>query len=500
MMHHPVLKNGEWSEASFPVSSFKAVSPLTGKQLAESFPVSSFLDLDEMLQSQVDARNEIEKVTDLQRREFLEKIAAELEINREILVVTAHSETGLEKEPFLADTELNQTIAYLRKAAEFCSEKSWADLKVDSESNIRSFRQALNGPVVIFGPSASPFLHSPVVGVNFAAALAAGNSVIARGNPAHPATGMKLAQIVHAAAQKLKLPAPLFQYFHHTTPDLGFRLAAHPMLGALSFTGRFRSGLLLKENAERSGNPVYLDLNSVNPVLLLPQHVALHREKLAEEICAMVFANSGQNIHRPGPFFLVEDRHSSQMIRQISETFGRENARPMLSDVKARHLDNILADFIRLGARKLTKKEFYSPTPFNFPNTALVVDLKTYLKFPRQFQEYASGPLALFVTLESAEQFNIAGRSLESSSNCSIFAEETDKKLVKSIIPTLRRKCGHLLLNRWPDCQVLSPAIVRSGAFPASGNPTFSHYGLPEAIRKFTALSCFSGFSEDLLP
>lgn len=494
MPHNPVLKNGAWSEASFPVSSFKAVSPLTGKQLEQSFPVSSFLDLDEMLQAQLDCRDAIETLSGEKRAAFLLKLAEKLEQRQEELVACAHLETGLEKDNFLTTHELKQATAYLRKAAGFCNEQVWADEKVDHERMIRSFRRPLNGPVVIFGPSASPFLHSAAIGVHFAAAVAAGNSIVARGNPAHPGTGMLLAQIVHEAATELELPGPFFQYFHHTTPDLGFRLAAHPLIGALSFTGRFRTGLLLKENAERSGNPVYLDLNSVNPVLLLPEYVTKNWEKLAKEICARIFENSGQSIYRPGPFFLVEDRQASQLIRQVSETFGRENAKPMLSDVKARHLDNLVADFIRLGARKLTKKEFYSPTPFNYPNTSLVVDFKTFIQFPRQFQEYAAGPIALFVTLSAPEQFSQVGRTLESSSNCSFFAEKAELEKLQSFLPVFRRKCAGLLLNQWPNCEVLSEAVIRSGSFPASGNPTFSHHGLPEAIRKYTAWCSLSGF------
>lgn len=500
MPHNLVLKSGNWAEASFPVSSFKAVSPLTGKQLAESFPVSSFLDLDEMLQFQVDTRNQIENLSDAQRADLLQKIADKLEASRQELVSSAHEETGLNQESYLEEKELGATVAYLRLAAKFCDKATWADHKHDSAKNIDSFRQPMPGPVVIFGPSASPFLHSATVGVNFAAAIAAGNSVIAKGNPAHPATGMQLARLVFSVIEELKLPASLFQYFHHTTPDLGYRLAAHPLIGALAFNGRFRSGLLLKENAERSGNPVYLDLNSVNPVLLLPRFVEANREKLANEICAQIFENSGQSPGRPGPFFIVEDRHSSPMIKQISDTFGRETPKPMLSDVKARHLDNLVGDFVRLGARKLTKKEFYSPTPFNYPYTAMVVELKHYLKFSRQFQEYASGPLAVFVTLESADQFSQVVRSLESSSNCLIFSEAGETETVKTFLPGLRRKCASLLLNRWLQNEVLSPAIIRSGAFPASGNPTFSHYGLPEAIRKFTALSCLQGFPDSLKP
>ena len=502
MNHHLVLKKGQWTEASFPVSSFKAVSPLTAKQLPDSFPVSSFLDLDEMLQWQIEEQSAKESLTGAQLSQFLLDLCGELSRNREKLLETAHNETALEKSPFLDEIEFDQALSYLKSAAEIASKRNWVEARIDRENNIRSMRRPLNGPVVIFSPSAAPFLFSSCIGVNFAAAIAAGNSVIAKGNPLHPLTGLLLAQIVHKVLSDVGLPTSLFQYFHHTTPDLGFRLASHPMVGAVSYTGGFRSGIMLKENADRAGNPIYLDLATVNPILLLPQFISENRNKLAEIITQRALRNSGQNRSRPGPFFLVENVESSQMIHQICENFSHLTARPMLSEVKARRCDMLVASLLRLGARKLTKKEYYSPAPFLYPNTVLVVDLKTYLKYSRQFQEYFTGPVLLFVMLEKVEQFSSVASSIENCSCCSLFVGSSPGSIKNfpNLLAEIRRNSATILENRWPHRQTLSNATIRTGSFPASGNQGFSNYGLPEAIRKFTILQSFEGFTEELLP
>lgn len=484
MMHHPVLINGQWRETSFPVSSFKAVSPLSAKQLKDSFPVSSFLDLDEMLQSHAENFEVIDAIKATQRSELLLLVADKLAEISENLIETAFSETGIEKS-WLSEQELIPAIAYLRQTAEFCREEGLGP-KI-SEGNLTFYRSALDGPVVIFGPANSPFLFNSATGVNFATAIAAGNAVIAKGNPNHPLTSLKLAEIVAACIKVLGLPGILFQFFHHTTPDLGFRLAAHPMIGALSFTGNFRAGIMLKENADRAGNLAYLDLHTATPAFLLPGYVSEHKEILAGEISKRVRRISGQSAMRPGPIFLVEDKHSSHLIRSISDSFNRDDSQPMLSDLKARHLDSLLAGFVRFGAKKLTRREFYSPTPFTFPFTSMVVDLKTFLKFSPQFQEYAAGPYLLFVTLESSQQFAEAARSL-TGCRCSALFSTTSESENNSILPILSRKSGTVFCNHWPETTVLSAAAISSGPYPATAHPGFSAIGLPQALYRFCAL------------
>lgn len=502
MIHHPVLINGVWCEANFPVSSFKAVNPNTGKQLAESFPVSSFLDIDEQLQSQRTSTSLIEQVSPKIRAEFLRLLANKILDQKETLCETAFDETAINKEERLAMVEIPGMINQLNKAAEYCFNRTWSDITMDTEQNICSHRSKMPGSVVIFGPSGSPFLFNACGGINFAAAIAAGNSIIAKGSPNHPMTSLKLAQIIHSAATELCLPPGLFQFFHHTTFDLGYRLAAHPMIGALSFTGSFRSGLALKENADRAGNPVFLEMAGSNPVFLLAGAVATKKEQLATDLTKAILNNNGQLCTKPGPVFMVENKNSSQLIKLVVEAFAKESSKPMLTDVMARNLDTIITHFMRMGARKLTKKEFYGPTPFMYPNTVLVLDIKSYLKFSRQFQEEAFGPIAIFVTLEDSKQFEQVTKSLEGCLSCSIFAENTeeDNLVYGKIAPEIRRKTGRLIHDKLPDKIPMTSAMVQGGPFPSTGNPGYTSIGLPSSIKRFSVIHCYEGADSSRLP
>lgn len=502
MIHQPILVNGDWREASYPVSSFKAVNPLTGRQLPDSFPVSSFLDLDEMLQADELERSAIEAVPCGKRAEFLNLIADEIEKNTEELCQTAHAETGLAIKSYLGDVDLADMIHQLRAAAGFCLDRTWQEATIDSHSNVRSIRGPLSGPIVIFGPANMPFSRNSCGGTDFACAIAAGNSVIAKSNPNHPLTCLKLARIIHSAVQKLELPRSLIQFFFNTTADLGFRLAAHPMIGALAFTGTRKAGMALKESADHAGNLAFINMSGLNPVLLLPGSIAERKGQIAREIVTAVLSNDGQSCRKPGVFFLVENKESSTLIRSIVDEFNANQCKPLLTDLVARNLDSLVAGFIRLGARKLTRKEFYQPSPFVYPDTILHIDVKTWLKQSSQFQEEAFGPVTIFVTLENESQFEAAVKTIENSSSISIYSHTSgdDDLIYNRLASLVRRKAARLLNDRMPTASAAGMAMVSGGAWPASNHPGFTFAGLPAAIKRFTALHCFDGVKHDRLP
>ncbi len=501
MIHHPILVNGEWREASFPVSSFRAINPVTARTLPDSFPVSSFLDLDEMLQAEENSRAAIEAITFEQRSGFLTDLAAKLRQNAEELCQTANAETGLPT-TFLLEHELTQTQQLLLDAARFCLDRSWRNVVIDTRNNIRSMRVALTGPVVIFGPACNPFSLGACGGNDFACAVTAGNSIIAKSNPVYPLTSLKLAKLIHEVATEKGFPGAFFQFFFHTTADLGYRLASHPMLGALAFTGSRKAGISLKESADHSGNQSFISMTGMNPVVILPGAVAGQKAEITRKLAAAVLMNEGQTCNRPGPVFIVENKESSGLIRSIVDEFNASTCKPLLSDLVAHSAETRVSAFIRLGARKLTRKEFYQPNPFVYPYTVLHLDVKTWLKQAAQFQEEVFGPVIMFITLENEAQFSEALKPLDACSNLSVFAgaSEADDNILKTIAPLLRRKSARLLFDRLPAQHSGSQALVAGGGFPTSNHPECTFSGMPSAIARFTRMQCHDGFTQSHLP
>jgi alpha-ketoglutaric semialdehyde dehydrogenase len=61
---------------------------------------------------------------------------------------------------------------------------------------------------------------------------------------------------------------------YNLAPEDGLRLAADPRLGAVGFTGSRVAGMKLKAAADAVGKPVYLEMSSLNPVVILPGALA----------------------------------------------------------------------------------------------------------------------------------------------------------------------------------------------------------------------------------
>lgn len=125
-----------------------------------------------------------------------------------------------------------------------------------------------------------------------------------------------------------------------------------------------------------------------------------------------------------------------------------------------------ISGFVRLGARKLTRKEFYQPNPFVYPYTILHLDLKTWLR-DRQFQEEAFGPVSIFVTLENERQF-VEAMSPPDCCNCiGMFSDNAgaDSDIYRDLEPVIRQKTARLANDRMPGCSILPHGMYQAAIF-----------------------------------
>ena len=180
----PVLIAGAWRTAAT-VSSFRAVDPTTGQEREQLWPVSSWSDVDAALDAAGATAAELARLPGERIAVFLERYAERLAARGQELVAVSHAETGLAIEPRLANVELPRTLNQLRQAAAAAREGTWRMAMIDSARNIRSAAFGL-GPVIVFPPANFPLAYGALTGGDFAAAIAAGNPVIAKAHPGNP--------------------------------------------------------------------------------------------------------------------------------------------------------------------------------------------------------------------------------------------------------------------------------------------------------------------------
>ena len=498
MTLQPVLIAGEWRIAQS-AGSFHAVNPTTGEPLPGEYPVSSWNDCDSALSAATEAAAALRRTAPDQIARFLEQFADRLDARKAQLVEQAHLETALAVTPRLADVELPRTTGQLRQAAAAARDGSWALPTIDAKLNIRSILAPV-GPVVVFGPNNFPFAFNGAAGGDFAAAIAAGNPVIAKGHPLHPGTTRMLAQEALEAARETGLHPATIQLLYRIPPDVGSRLVSDRRIGATAFTGSRSGGMALKAAADKVGKPIYLEMSSINPVLILPGALVERGAKVAEEFAGSCLLSGGQFCTNPGLVILLAGEPTDQFTLQAKQAFDKAATPALLSAEVARSLGESVRVLRASGAELITTPAL--PEPGHHPNTLLRVTGEQFLKEPQSLQTEAFGSVALFVVARDVAEAGAVLDHLEGNLTGSVYSDTggKDETTYAELAPRLRERVGRLLNDKMPTGVAVSPAMNHGGPFPATGHPGFTAVGIPASMRRFAALHCYDNVRPDRLP
>ncbi len=497
---HRVLIAGEWRAANGG-ESFLAENPATGEKLAEAFPISQWADVDAALSAGAAAARELRQVAPEALSGFLRRYAERIEARAETLVEMAQAETALGKSPRLKDLELPRTTTQLRQAADAALEGSWRLATIDSKPNIRSQHAAI-GPVLVIGPNNFPFAFNGISGGDFAAAIAAGNPVIAKAHPSHPATTRMLAEEALAAVGETRLPAATVQLLYHMSNDTGLRMAADVRLGALAFTGSREGGLRLKAAADAVGKPAYLEMSSVNPLVILPGALRERGEKIAEEFAGSALAGTGQFCTNPGFVVLLAGEESERFMTAVKQRFEAAVPTCLLSAGVARALKANVAALIDAGATIVSGGSAQPGAGYRFANTILRASGESFLGNAEALQGEAFGNASLLIVAKDAAEAAEILQELQGNLTGSVYSDTqgSDDSAYGLLAPILRTRVGRLLNDKMPTGVALSPAMNHGGPFPATGHPGFTAVGIPASMRRFSMLECYDGVRPGRLP
>ncbi|HUD48508.1 MAG TPA: aldehyde dehydrogenase family protein [Candidatus Baltobacteraceae bacterium] len=500
MTTNPVLIAGQWRAAKSG-GTFHAENPATGETLPDEFPVSAWADCDAALSAAAQAAIELRSAPPEHIAGFLQRFAERIETRAVELVDRAHLETALPQSPRLAQVELPRTTGQLRQAAAAAAVGSWAMPTIDSKLNIRSMLAPL-GPVWVFGPNNFPLAFNSIAGGDFAAAIAAGNPVIAKANSSHPGTTRLLAEEAFAAVTETGLPPATVQLIFRTSHADGERLAADARTAALAYTGSRAAGLKLKAAADRAGKLSYMELSSVNPLLMLPGALAERGAKLVEDFCGSCLLASGQFCTCPSLVLLFAGEATELFVAAVRQEFEATPPTSLLSSGVLRSLEESVRTLLAAGAELVTGG---SPLPmpgYRFANTLLRVSGEQFLAAPEKLQTEAFGNASLFVVMRDAGEASAVLDHLEGNLTGGVYSDTSgaDDALYAKLAPLLRARVGRLLNDKMPTGVAVTGAMNHGGPFPATGHPGFTAVGIPASLRRFAMLQCFDNVRPHRLP
>ncbi|MGB8951403.1 MAG: aldehyde dehydrogenase (NADP(+)) [Candidatus Aminicenantales bacterium] len=502
MSLQPVLINGVWRQSLSPMGSFSPVNPANKISLTDHFPISNFEEAETALQAGKKAACALRSCSPEAVADFLENFARMIEERSHELVGLAHLETALPKEPRLRSVELPRTTHQLQQAAAAVRDRSWCRAVIDTKAGIRSKYGPLGCPVIVFGPNNFPFAFNSAAGGDFAAAIAAGNPVLAKANPGHPGTTKIFTELAFKTLQQSGLPPATVQLIYHLQPEDGLKLVSHPLVGATAFTGSRPSGLRLKEAADRAGKLIYLEMSSVNPIFILLGALKERREEIAGELLSSCTLGSGQFCTKPGLVILEQGAESEKFLLVLQRLFEQMPAGVLLGQRVLDGIESAVDVMKKYGAQVAAGGRAIDGPGYRFANTLLRLSGDQFLEHPEELEQEAFGATSLLVFSRNFQQMLDIAEVLKGNLTGSIYSHRQgeDDNLYLWLESILRQKVGRLLNDKMPTGVAVSPAMVHGGPFPATGHPGFTSVGIPSSLLRFAALHCYDNVRPHRLP
>ncbi len=434
---------------------------------------------------------------------LLRALADALTGARAVLVDTAEQETGLSRARL--DGEVDRAAFQLRAFGELAGTARLREPEIDHAEPARvppqaDQRSALYplGPVAVFAASNFPFAFG-ILGVDTAAALAAGCPVVIKAHPAQPRLGVLLAGIVGRAVAEAGPDPRWATVVAGDGNAIGEALVRHPAIAAVGFTGGFGGGsaLVAVAAARPDPIPVFAEMGSVNPVFVAPGAARERLEALAEGWAGTLTASAGQLCTKPG-LLVLPDHESADRAAGVARTaLAGEEQLPMLTarfrDGVRRSVESALSvDGVEGSSPRTDRPGAWSSA------TVLSTGAGTLRANPLLFEEIF-GPAGIVVAGDGPDSAREIAAVMPGSLTASVHATDADAAWVRDLLPSLRRRAGRLIYNGWPTGVSIGWGTVHGGPWPATSAPSSTSVGF-RAARRFMRPVAWQGFPQDLLP
>ena len=437
-----------------------------------------------------------------QRAGFLDEIAVEIEALGASLQEVASLETGLPLARLQGET--GRITGQLRLFAQLLRRGDFYAARIDPalpnrkpmpRVDLRQYKVGL-GPVAVFGASNFPLAFS-TAGGDTVAALAAGCSVVFKAHSGHMATAELVAEAIEKAVVKCGMPAGTFNMIFGGR--IGADLVAHPLIQAVGFTGSLDGGMALYNIAQNRPQPipVFAEMSSVNPLVVMPQALAVRGAQIAQDTVASFNMGCGQFCTNPGMILGIKSPEYTQLIVQLTEIMNAKTAQTMLNA-------GTLKSYVS-GLEHLTKHQGIEHLAGQAQQgdqaqpQLFKADVELLLAGDQLLQEEIFGPTTIVIEVEDHAQLIQALGSMNGQLTASLIADEEDLGVFADVVPVLEEKAGRLLLNGYPTGVEVSDAMVHGGPYPATSDARGTSVGTL-AIDRYLRPVCYQNYPQSLLP
>lgn len=481
-------------------ATFRATDAASGAPLDPEFYPASPADVARAARLAHDAAPVLASASGATLGALLDRIAAEIETDVDAIVTRAHAETALPLARLRGET--GRTMGQLRLFADEARRGAWRDVRIDRADpdrqpaprpDLRSMRVP-RGPVAVFGASNFPLAFS-VAGGDTASALAVGCPVVVKAHPAHPGTSVLVGEAVARAVAAEGLPPGTFSLLLDGGHAVGLDLVRRPEMAAVGFTGSRGAGLALVDVARERDVPipVFAEMGSVNPVVVLPVAARARGDAIARALAASVTLGVGQFCTCPGLVFVPTGRHGDAVVATLADALAATEPAPMLTPA--------IADAYRSGVDRagehaaLVARVVADGTA---GGAALAETTAETFRAAPALREETFGPATLVVRYADAPDLHAALDALDGQLTATLYAS-ADDAMAASVAGRLSRLAGRVLFGGVPTGVEVGHAIVHGGPFPATSDGGATSVGT-RALERWTRLVAYQDAPDAMLP
>jgi alpha-ketoglutaric semialdehyde dehydrogenase len=494
-----------FSESTGTEKTLQGVNPIDNTMLEEEFFIASDEDVNNALNKADEAFKVFKKSTAADRALFLENIADEMEALGEILVKRASLETGLPEARIIG--ERGRTTGQLRMFAGYIREGSYLEASIDTalperapvpKPDLRKMMVPL-GPVVVFGASNFPLAYS-VAGGDTAAAFAAGCPVLVKAHPGHPGTSALVGGAIAKAAKNTGMPDGVFSLLFDSGFAVGKGLVGHPSTRAVGFTGSLTGGRALFDIAAQreSPIPVFAEMGSINPSVLLPQALNTRGQQIADTYTGSITLGAGQFCTNPGLILGIAGNGLDSFIDQLADGITKSLPATMLhSGISEtyRNKSQLMTD--QFGVEFIGKADHDAAQSEGLPTIAKAPGAE-FINNPKLHEE-VFGPFSLIIECKDKAELEECCAMLSGQLTTTIIGEEGEFADYKNLLSELQEKAGRVIFNGVPTGVDVCPSMVHGGPYPATTDSRFTAVGV-NSIKRFLRPVSFQDAPEAILP
>jgi alpha-ketoglutaric semialdehyde dehydrogenase len=484
--------------------TYRTFNPILNIENDRLFTEVTEDEIDEAVYLASEAFKSYRFISGKKKARFLNAIADEILALDDELIQMYCLESGLPEGR--AKGERGRTVFQLRSFADLVEKGEWVEASIDTaqpdrepmpKPDIRKLLIPL-GPVVVFGASNFPLAYS-TAGGDTAAALAAGCPVIVKSHPMHAGTGELVASAIIKAANKMNMPNGVFSNVNSSGIAVGEKLVQHEGVKAVGFTGSINGGRALYNMAAQRKEPipVFAEMGSINPVVILPNALEKRGDALAKTYAGSITLGTGQFCTNPGLLLAIKSDALSSFINTLANEIVKIEPSCMLHP-------NIIGAYEKNKSKMMSQDGLNIVTDYNDEvktnharQAITTVDGKVFLENTNLHQE-VFGPFSMVVQCEDTKQLETIISKLEGQLTGTIIADDEAQNYT-SVINALQNRVGRLIFNGVPTGVEVCPSMVHGGPYPASTDSRFTAVGI-NSIKRWARPFSFQDWPNELLP